>query len=88
MGRVKKYTTGRQSKIRKNRHNRGASAEMMSDDSDIERPSIDTKMLPMVKRKQIFKKTAQKGGRRDVKKRIAELRLASTKLKKRNIDQK
>jgi hypothetical protein len=40
--------------------------------------------LSVAKRKQIFKKT----NRRDVKKRIAELRLDSIKLKKRNLDQK
>jgi len=40
--------------------------------------------LSVAKRKQIFKKT----NRRDVKKRIAELRLESLKLKKRNLDQK
>lgn len=38
--------------------------------------------LPLAKRKQIFKKK----DRRDVKKRIKELRLASLKLKKKNLD--
>jgi hypothetical protein len=42
------------------------------------------KSLPLAKRKQIFKKK----NRRDVKKRIQELRLKSLKLKKKNIDQK
>ena len=45
---------------------------------------VDTKTLPIEKRKQIFKKK----DRRDVKHKIKELRLQSLKLKKKNLGQK
>ena len=42
--------------------------------------------LSVAKRKQIFKKS--KDGRREVKKQILELKRQSSKLRKRNLDQK
>ena len=75
MGRVKKY-----SKQHSNKHKnlaRKAAAEK-NDDAEM----IDQSVLPIAKRKQIFKKK----DRREVKKQIRELRLDSLKLKKKVLD--
>ena len=79
MGRVKKYAkqfTNRNKKVH-------AANVKLAKEKDTEMDT-NTENLPLAKRKQIFKKK----NRRDVKKRIAELRLKSLKLKKKNIDQK
>jgi len=54
----------------------------IKEDEDDDEMTGQQAALSVAKRKQIFKKT----NRRDVKKRIAELRLDSLKLKKRNLD--
>ena len=81
MGRVKKYT---KQFTNRNKRIHSANQKLAKDDDDQGMSQVIDKSLPLVKRKQIFKKK----NRRDVKKRIAELRLKSLKLKKKNIDQK
>ena len=79
MGRVKKY-----SRQHSNRHKKHIHARKVQNDSDNETMTDRTKVLPVEKRKQIFKKK----DRREVKRRIEELRKKSLKLKKRKMDQK
>ena len=77
MGRVKKY-----SKQFSNRNKNKHSERLRATTNDVEMDSKeDRASLPMQKRKQIFKKK----DRRDVKKRIKELRLKSLKLKKKDL---
>ena len=86
MGRVKKYSKHNQHKSSKLRAKAGVVKEANIDEDhseDNEEMKTDNKAgLSIAKRKQIFKKK----DRRDVKKRIKELRMQSLKLKKRNLD--
>ena len=86
MGRVKKYNRQKESKRRRSASVAKKLGQRKQDsDSDMD---VDTKRtqgsLSIAKKRQIFKKS--KEGRRDVKKRIAELKLQSKKLTKRNLD--
>ena len=83
MGRVKKYAKQFSNRNKKVHAANQRLAAKEDNDQEMGQTSID-KSLPLAKRKQIFKKK----NRRDVKKRIQELRLKSLKLKKKNIDQK
>ena len=89
MGRVKRYS--RQHENKKRRSASLAKRLNKKQDSDSDMDGVETKGrtqgdLSIAKRRQIFKKS--KDGRREVKKRIMELKLQSKKLKKRNLDQK
>jgi hypothetical protein len=81
MGRVKKYSKQHSNK-NKGVAKRKRDAEKGHSDSDSEMKSGSEAALTVAKRKQLFKKK----DRRDVKKRIKELRAQSLKLKKRNLD--
>ena len=90
MGRVKKYAGGhRRSKSQiKNKTSKidgSGSDNAMSDDGDAAQASI-TKTMTIGKKRQLFKKS--KDGRRDIKKQILELKRLTSKLKKRNLNQK
>ena len=98
MGRVKKYSRQHSN----NKRNKSAlkqrslksqddllekTPDTIKDHSDSEMNESNRKdPLSVAKRKQIFKKS--KDGRRAVKKQILELKMASKKLRKRNLDQK
>ena len=88
MGRVKKYNRQKESKRRRSASvakKLGQRKQDSDSDMDVETKGQKTQgSLSIAKRRQIFKKS--KEGRRDVKKRIAELRMQSKKLSKRNLD--
>ena len=88
MGRVKKYTDGKKQRARKSSAKSEKKGGNDSDGSDraMESKGTDKTDLSKAKRKQIFKKS--KEGRREHKKQILELKRQSSKLKKRNLDQK
>ena len=90
MGRVKRY-----SRQHENKHRRSASMakklgkKKNDSDNEMEGDAANTQKktqgkLSIAKRRQIFKKS--KDGRREVKKRILELKMQSKKLHKRNLD--
>ncbi len=85
MGRVKKYSKQHSNKKRNQSRESFKLKHLKNTEDEEDAPMTGQEAaLSVAKRKQIFKKT----NRRDVKKRIAELRLDSIKLKKRNLDQK
>jgi hypothetical protein len=85
MGRVKKYSKQHSNKKRNQSRESFKLKHPKNTEDEEDAPMTGQEAaLSVAKRKQIFKKT----NRRDVKKRIAELRLDSIKLKKRNLDQK
>ena len=89
MGRVKKYAVQF-----KNKKHRSASLAKRIGKSDTDMDGVEESEgqqktqgnLSIAKKRQIFKKS--KDGRRDVKKRIAELKMQTRKLRKRNLDDK
>ena len=88
MGRVKKYAGGQKNRrskslVKKRVSGKFENSEMMETDSAA--VSSNT-TLSVAKRKQIFKKS--KEGRREVKKQILELKRQTSKLRKKNLDQK
>ena len=85
MGRVKKYSKSQGHKRSKSSDKKKEDGNV-SDGSDKAMGKADQTDLSKAKRKQIFKKS--KEGRRDHKKQILELKRQSSKLKKRNLDQK
>ena len=98
MGRVKKYsrqfTNKKRSKSAVKQRSLQGQEDLLEKTPDTVKDHSDSEMtdakrkdpLSVAKRKQIFKKS--KDGRRAVKKQILDLKLASKKLRKRNLDQK
>ena len=87
MGRVKKYSAGTKHRRSKSVVKKlGPKGNDSSDDNMSDNGASTTTVLSVNKRKQIFKKS--KEGRREVKKQILELKRQTSKLRKRNLDQK
>ena len=90
MGRVKRYSRQHENKKRRSaslakrigKHNDSDSDMDGIEDSKGQQKTLGD--LSIAKRRQIFKKS--KNGRREVKKRIMELKMQSKKLRKRNLD--
>ena len=89
MGRVKKYSREKDSKKRRAASMAARLGKKLESDMDGVEVKTQEKTqgaLSIAKRRQIFKKS--KDGRRDVKKRIMELKIQSKKLKKRDLNQR
>ena len=89
MGRVKKYSREKDSKKRRAASmaaRLGKKLESEMDGVEVKTQEKTQGALSIAKRRQIFKKS--KDGRRDVKKRIMELKIQSKKLKKRDLNQR
>ena len=87
MGRVKKYAGGAKHRRSKSLIKKRESTDEMVEQADdqVHRPEMAA-TASLAKRKQIFKKS--KDGRRELKRQILELKRQSSKLRKRNLDQK
>ncbi len=91
MGRVKKYSGGQKHRRSKSLLKKKPTKNDDSDNADTQMADTNSaaassSALSIGKRKQIFKKS--KDGRREVKKQILELKRQTSKLRKRNLDQK
>ena len=89
MGRAKRYSRPQKGVRRANLGQKIASKQEESDDSgmeDIEENPMQASGLQVARKKQIFKKSM--ASKREIQKRILELKLQSKKLRKRNLDQK
>ena len=89
MGRAKRYSRPQKGVRRAHLGQKIASKQEESDDSgmeDIEENPTQASGLQVARKKQIFKKSM--ASKREIQKRILELKLQSKKLRKRNLDQK